>query len=65
MLETMTPGQQSPFVEQLRALDERAVIGNVAPRRAIAVGGTDRATYLQGLLTNDVKSLLGRGILVA
>jgi folate-binding protein YgfZ len=33
------------------------VIGSVAPRSAIGVTGGDRASYLQGLLTNDISSL--------
>src|SRR5262245_13492094 len=34
-----------------------AAIGAVAPRRQIAVAGKDRATYLHGLLTNDIQAL--------
>ena len=34
-----------------------AAIGAVAPRRQIAVAGKDRATYLHGLLTNDIQGL--------
>ena len=40
-----------------RALKEHAVIGAVAPRNAIGVSGRDRASYLQGLLTNDIQAL--------
>jgi folate-binding protein YgfZ len=40
-----------------RALQENAAIGAVAPRNAIGVSGRDRASYLQGLLTNDVQAL--------
>ena len=36
---------------------EEAAIGAVARRQQIAVAGPDRATYLQGLLTNDIPSL--------
>lgn len=36
---------------------EGAAIGAVAPRAQIAVAGPDRATYLQGLLTNDIQAL--------
>jgi len=43
--------------EQYRALKEHAVIGAVAPRNAIGVSGRDRASYLQGLLTNDIPAL--------
>lgn len=45
------------FPEQYRALKEHAALGAVAPRAAIGVGGQDRASYLQGLLTNDVRAL--------
>src|SRR5215510_2440822 len=34
-----------------------AAIGAVAPRRQIAVAGKDHATYLHGLLTNDIQGL--------
>ncbi|HKE87787.1 MAG TPA: glycine cleavage T C-terminal barrel domain-containing protein [Vicinamibacterales bacterium] len=34
-----------------------AAIGAIAPRRQIAVAGKDRASYLHGLLTNDVQVL--------
>jgi tRNA-modifying protein YgfZ len=40
-----------------RAIKEHAAIGAVAPRNAIAVSGKDRASYLQGLLTNDIQAL--------
>ena len=40
-----------------RILEENAVIGAVAPRNAIGVSGGDRASYLQGLLTNDIQAL--------
>jgi folate-binding protein YgfZ len=39
------------------ALHESAVIGTIAPRGQLAVAGPDRATFLQGLLTNDTASL--------
>jgi tRNA-modifying protein YgfZ len=39
------------------SLRERAGTGAIAPRGQIAVAGRDRASYLQGLLTNDVQSL--------
>src|SRR5215813_7159871 len=35
-----------------------AAIGAIAPRRQIAVAGKDRASYLHGLLTNDIQSLM-------
>ena len=40
-----------------RALKENAAIGAIAPRHAIGVSGKDRASYLQGLLTNDIQAL--------
>lgn len=43
--------------EQCQALEETAAIGAVAPRDAIGVAGRDRASYLQGLLTNDIQAL--------
>ena len=36
---------------------EGAAIGAVSGRAQIAVAGPDRATYLQGLLTNDIQAL--------
>ena len=46
------------FADAYRALEESAVLGSVAPRGAIGVAGKDRASYLQGLLTNDIQALL-------
>jgi len=43
--------------EQYQALRETAGIGTVAPRAAIGVRGPDRASFLQGLLTNDIQAL--------
>jgi folate-binding protein YgfZ len=49
-----------------RDIRTRAALGTIAPRRQIAVGGADRAAYLQGLLTNDIQSLSpGRGCYAA
>ena len=45
------------FPEGYRALTEHAVIGTVTPRSSIGVRGNDRASFLQGLLTNDIRSL--------
>lgn len=45
------------FPEQYRALKEHAATGAVASRTAIGVAGKDRASYLHGLLTNDVQAL--------
>jgi len=39
------------------AVRQGAAIGSISPRAQIAVAGADRATYLQGLLTNDIESL--------
>ena len=36
---------------------EGAVIGAVQPRAQLAVAGKDRASFLQGLLTNDIEAL--------
>ena len=36
---------------------EGAAIGSISARGQIAVAGADRATYLQGLLTNDIVAL--------
>ena len=38
-------------------IGEGSAIGAVAPRRQLAVSGKDRASYLQGLLTNDIQAL--------
>ena len=43
--------------DDYRYIREEAAIGAIAPRQQIAVGGPDRATYLQGLLTNDIPAL--------
>ena len=43
--------------EDYRHIREDAAIGAIAPRHQIAVAGPDRATYLQGLLTNDIPAL--------
>src|SRR2546427_4027205 len=39
------------------AIHAGAAMGAIAPRGQIAVAGPDRATFLQGLLTNDTASL--------
>jgi folate-binding protein YgfZ len=41
-----------------RALREGAGIGAISPREQLAVAGKDRASFLQGLLTNDIESLV-------
>ena len=39
------------------AVHEGAAIGSISARAQIAVAGPDRATFLQGLLTNDIVAL--------
>ena len=43
--------------EHYRALKEHAAIGTISDRKAIGLTGRDRASYLHGLLTNDVQAL--------
>lgn len=43
--------------EDYRAIREGAALARVAARGRIAVTGPDRASYLHGLLTNDVQNL--------
>jgi tRNA-modifying protein YgfZ len=43
--------------DEYQAIREGAVIGSVAARGQLAVAGSDRASYLQGLLTNDIQAL--------
>lgn len=45
------------LIESYRALTEHAAIGAIAPSAALGVGGADRASFLHGLLTNDVQAL--------
>jgi folate-binding protein YgfZ len=40
-----------------RTIAQGAAIGAVEARQQIAVAGNDRASYLQGLLTNDIQAL--------
>lgn len=49
------------MIESYRALTEHAAIGAIAPRAPLGVGGTDRASFLHGLLTNDVQALAPGG----
>jgi folate-binding protein YgfZ len=44
-------------LEDYAALREGAGIGAISARAQIAVAGNDRASYLQGLLTNDIQAL--------
>lgn len=41
-----------------RAIREGAAIGGISPRNQLAVAGRERASFLQGLLTNDIPSLV-------
>ncbi len=43
--------------DEYQTIREGAAIGATAPRGQIAVAGPDRATFLQGLLTNDIQAL--------
>jgi folate-binding protein YgfZ len=45
------------IVADYHALTAGAALGAAAPRGQIAVAGKDRATYLQGLLSNDIVAL--------
>src|SRR5919106_293263 len=53
-----------PIVSDVTQLDadfhtlrEGAALADTSPRGQIAVSGRDRASYLQGLLTNDIQAL--------
>jgi folate-binding protein YgfZ len=46
--------------DDYHAIIEGAAITAVTPRGRIAVSGRDRASYLQGLLTNDIQALRAR-----
>jgi folate-binding protein YgfZ len=55
-----------PPPDDYSALREGAIIGAIAARRQIAVAGPDRASFLQGLLSNDIPSLTaGQGCYAA
>ena len=43
--------------DEHRAIRDAAAIGALAPLRQLGVAGADRASYLHGLLTNDVQRL--------
>jgi folate-binding protein YgfZ len=47
--------------EDYQAIRSGAVVGPLAPRAQVAVTGQDRASYLQGLLTNDIVALAPGG----
>jgi folate-binding protein YgfZ len=46
------------LADEHRIIREGAVIGAIQARRHIAVAGGDRASYLHGLLTNDIQALV-------
>ena len=46
-----------PLHDDYAAIREGAAIGSISPRVQLAVAGNDRASYLQGLLTNDIQAL--------
>ena len=46
------------YEDDYEALREAVALGEVAPSRAIGITGRDRASYLQGLLTNDIEVLI-------
>jgi folate-binding protein YgfZ len=50
------PGDRISLADD-HALREGAAIGAISARGQIAVAGKDRASYLQGLLTNDIQAL--------
>src|SRR5215216_6273496 len=55
-----------PIDDDYRAIREGTAIGSISPRSQIAVAGKDRASYLRGLLTNDIPALIpGRGCYAA
>jgi folate-binding protein YgfZ len=43
--------------DDYRALHEGAAVASLMPRARIGVSGRDRASYLHGLLTNDIQTL--------
>ena len=45
------------MIEDYRQIIEGAAIGEVLPTAQLAIAGNDRASFLQGLLTNDVQAL--------
>lgn len=51
------PTQLMTTEDDYRAIHDGAAIGATGARRQLAVSGRDRATYLQGLLTNDIEAL--------
>lgn len=53
----MNPSSSTTGTADDAALREGAAIGSISPRAQLAVAGPDRATFLQGLLTNDIQAL--------
>jgi folate-binding protein YgfZ len=47
--------------EQYRSLHDGAGIGSIAPRYPLIVKGADRASFLHGLLSNEVRTLKAGG----
>jgi folate-binding protein YgfZ len=47
--------------QDYRQIIDGAAIGEVAPTLQLAVAGNDRASFLQGLLTNDIQALKAGG----
>jgi tRNA-modifying protein YgfZ len=45
------------LADDYRTIHDSAALGALQPRRQIAVAGSDRAAFLQGLLTNDIAAL--------
>lgn len=45
------------YEDDYTAVREAAALGELARSKAIGVSGRDRASYLQGLLTNDIQAL--------
>jgi folate-binding protein YgfZ len=43
--------------DEYQTLKEHAVVATLAPRGQVGVSGADRASYLHGLLTNDIQAL--------
>jgi folate-binding protein YgfZ len=46
-----------PIDQEYRQIIEKAAIGSVCPTLQLAVAGSDRASFLQGFLTNDIQAL--------
>lgn len=53
----MNPSSSTTDTADEAAIREGAAIGSISPRAQLAVAGPDRATFLQGLLTNDIQAL--------